>query len=275
MENLVTIIGGQPVTTSLKVAEVFGKLHKDVLRAIRNLESQIPAEVSQRNFAPSSYEQPQPNGGTKLCLMYHITRDGFTLLAMGFTGKAAMQFKLAYIEAFNAMEAQLRAGKLDLLASTIRMLDTLNRRIAAGEDIPPHILKYAWNMALCTRTRAVLPDPEDMEIRQVFSAFAPGERISKSDVYRAYCDKCSGGSHERPRLLAPGKAQRRSHRNQKRPRPLHHHQFVKGILTMIRPSDDWIRRENRRHICLYLRRAAEVLLWAAMIAVIIWGRNQA
>lgn len=80
----------------------------------------------------------------------------------------------------------------DLLSSTIRMLHALNMRIEAGENVPPHILKYAWNMALCTRTRAVLPVPEDVEIRQVFSAFAPGERIAKSDVYRAYCDKCSG-----------------------------------------------------------------------------------
>lgn len=39
---------------------------------------------------------------------------------------------------------------------------------------------------------------------------------------------------------------------------------------MIRPSDDWIRRENRRHLILNLKRAAEVLLWAAMIAIIIW-----
>ena len=43
---------------------------------------------------------------------------------------------------------------------------------------------------------------------------------------------------------------------------------------MLRPSDDWIRRETRRHFYLYLRRAAEVLLWAAMIAVIVW-RGQA
>lgn len=190
MENLVTIKDGQPVTTSLKVAEVFGKQHKDVLRAIRELD--VPKDFTERNFAPSEYTDPT---GRKLP-MFHITRDGFTLLAMGFTGRAAMQFKLAYIEAFNAMEAELRSGPpptIDLLASTIRMLDTLNRRIAAGDNVPPHVLKYAWSMAICTRNRAVLPHaPENLVIQQAFSAFSPGEPIAKSEVYRAYCEKCSG-----------------------------------------------------------------------------------
>ena len=189
MENLVTIIDGQPVTTSLKVAEVFGKQHRNVLQAIRDLEA--PADFAQLNFKRGTYldanQQERP--------MFHITRDGFTLLAMGFTGKAAMQFKLAYIEAFNAMEAELRAGRpnIDLLSSTIRMLDTLNRRIAAGIDVPPHVLKYAWSMALCTRNRTVLPAAsENLVIQQAFSAFSPGEPIAKSEVYRAYCEKCSG-----------------------------------------------------------------------------------
>ena len=106
LKNAVTVADGQPVTTSLKVAEVFGKQHKHVIEAIRKLE--IPKEVSEPNFRLSSYEQHQPNGGTKSCPMYQITRDGFTLLAMGFTGKKAMEFKIAYIQAFNAMEAELK-----------------------------------------------------------------------------------------------------------------------------------------------------------------------
>lgn len=194
MENLVTIIDGQPVTTSLKVAEVFGKKHCDVLRAIRNLEA--PEDFGRRNFALTARVWVNNLGKEVHDPFYHITRDGFTLLAMGFTGKAAMQFKIAYIKAFNAMEAELRSGTppaIDLLASTIRMLDTLNRRIAAGDNVPPHVLKYAWSMAICTRNRAVLPHaPENLVIQQAFSAFAHGERIAKSDVYRAYCEKCEG-----------------------------------------------------------------------------------
>jgi len=84
--------------------------------------------------------------------MYLITRDGFMLLAMGFTGKKAMQFKLAYIEAFNQMEQELKEGlagitvaaePANLLASTAEMLHSINLRIRRGENVPPHILKYA------------------------------------------------------------------------------------------------------------------------------------
>ena len=106
LENVVAISNGRPVTTSVKIAIVFGKAHRRVMQTIRELE--IPEEVRRHNFVLSSYEQQQPNGGTKRQPMYEVTRDGFTLLAMGFNGKKAMQFKLAYIQAFNAMEKELK-----------------------------------------------------------------------------------------------------------------------------------------------------------------------
>lgn len=99
--NLVAVTNGQVTTTSLKIAEVFEKQHKDVLKAIRELE--IPEEFNRRNFAPVEYIDAK---GEKRPAC-QITRDGFTLLAMGFTGSRAMQFKLAYIEAFNEMEKML------------------------------------------------------------------------------------------------------------------------------------------------------------------------
>lgn len=95
------LVAGRPVTTSLNVAEVFGKQHQHVLRAIREID--VPEDFAASNFGRGSYLDD--NGQARP--MYHITRDGFTLLAMGFTGKQAMQFKLAYIAAFNAMEAEL------------------------------------------------------------------------------------------------------------------------------------------------------------------------
>ena len=87
-------------TTSLDIAEKFGKMHKDVLKAIRNLE--CPEEFKRRNFAPLSQTV---RGGTQE--YYMISRDGFTLLAMGFTGKEAIQWKIKYIEAFNKMETTI------------------------------------------------------------------------------------------------------------------------------------------------------------------------
>ena len=94
---------GQPMATSLQVAEHFGKRHNDVLRAVRNLG--CSEDFSLRNFAQSTYlndrKQSQP--------MYYISRDGFAMLGMGFTGKEAIQWKEAYIAAFNAMEARLKS----------------------------------------------------------------------------------------------------------------------------------------------------------------------
>jgi len=103
---VVEIQDSQAITTSVEVARVFGKEHKHVLDAIRNLLSDLGAE-RQPNFRPTSITVPQPNGGTREVPAYHLTRDGFTLLAFGFTGKKAMAFKLAYIDAFNKMEAAL------------------------------------------------------------------------------------------------------------------------------------------------------------------------
>ena len=106
LTNAVVVSDGKVTTTSLKIAEVFGKLHKDVLKAIESL--QVPDGFRERNFSLSEYSSQNGLGKTINYKMYLITRDGFTLLAMGFTGFKAMQFKIAYIEAFNAMEAKLR-----------------------------------------------------------------------------------------------------------------------------------------------------------------------
>lgn len=105
---VVTLSNNRVVTTSKDVADCFNKHHRDVLRAIENLLADLP-EDHQRNFAQTLIERPNPSGGAPIkSPAYEITRDGFTLLAMGFTGKKALQFKLAYIDAFNQMEAKLR-----------------------------------------------------------------------------------------------------------------------------------------------------------------------
>ena len=91
--------------TSLDVAETFKKEHNHVLRDIRNLG--CSENFRQANFGQSSYTNTQ---GKKQPMIY-MTRDGFTLLVMGYTGEPAMGFKEAYIRQFNMMEKTLR-GKL-------------------------------------------------------------------------------------------------------------------------------------------------------------------
>ncbi|MFK1372473.1 Rha family transcriptional regulator [Pseudomonas aeruginosa] len=101
---LVELTDGQPTTTSLDVAAHFRKQHKTVLRAIANLE--CSPEFNQHNFAPIEYTDAAGRKYTQ----YRMTRDGFTFLCMGFTGKEAAKWKEAYINAFNQMEHALKHG---------------------------------------------------------------------------------------------------------------------------------------------------------------------
>lgn len=107
MNDLVIIDHGKSVTSSMKVAEVFGKEHRNVVRAIKSL--QVPDEWCALNFERTSIDILQPNGGIRKEKAYNISKDGFYFLCMGFTGIKATQFKLAFIEAFNRMEETLRA----------------------------------------------------------------------------------------------------------------------------------------------------------------------
>lgn len=105
--DLVVIENAQPMTTSLKVAEVFGKNHKDVLKAIQNLE--CSEDFIGRNFALNEYEV-KVGFGTRKAPMYFMTKDGFSFLVMGFTGSRAAEFKERYIAEFNRMEQELKKG---------------------------------------------------------------------------------------------------------------------------------------------------------------------
>lgn len=133
-ENLVSVNNGKIVTTSLQVAEVFNKLHRHVLRDIRNLECSSIFQES--NFGLSFYHSKLLNGGYKKQPMYYITRDGFTFLAMGFTGKIAARFKEAYINAFNEMENKLRGitVKEEEIITCLRSLcEDMDSRIKGNE----------------------------------------------------------------------------------------------------------------------------------------------
>lgn len=103
--SIVTVTRGNPITTSVVVAEKFGKRHADVLRAIENLD--CSDGFRQRNFALTSHEVIQPNGGTRELPAFEITRDGFSFLAMGFTGKEAAVWKEKFIAAFNLLASEI------------------------------------------------------------------------------------------------------------------------------------------------------------------------
>lgn len=98
----------QVLTNSLLVAEKFGKEHKHVLDAIRELIQGCAETSADPMFVETIYVNEQ---NRQEYPMFVMNRDGFTLLAMGFTGKKALKFKLDYIAAFNAMERSLKEIK--------------------------------------------------------------------------------------------------------------------------------------------------------------------
>ena len=97
------------IVSSLDVAETFNKEHKNVLRDIKELSSNL----SSTEFDKMFYEDTYKAGNGKKNPMYLMNKDGFTLLVMGYTGSKAMKFKLDYIKQFNAMREMLLNKSLE------------------------------------------------------------------------------------------------------------------------------------------------------------------
>lgn len=131
MENLVILKDRQAVTTSLQLAENFGKRHDHILRDLDELKEGLTQNWGDL-FNESTYVHPQNKQEYR---MIYMNRDGFTLLAMGFTGKKALQFKLAYINAFNEMEnyieqRQLPMSQEDIMIATLETQKELKKQIS-------------------------------------------------------------------------------------------------------------------------------------------------
>lgn len=105
IDDAVFIQDQQVKTTSLKVAEVFAKQHKDVLRKIESLD--CSPEFTSAHFCAHVQTIEIGNGATRESKYYEMTKDGFMFLVMGFTGAAAAKIKEAYINTFNQMAAML------------------------------------------------------------------------------------------------------------------------------------------------------------------------
>lgn len=126
--NLVIMKNQQAVTSSLQVSEGFEKQHGHIIRDIEQLEKDVSnfGEMFSVGNEPDSYGRDRK--------VYFMNRDGFTLLAMGFTGSKALQFKLKYISAFNEMEAHIKQ-QLDTsnLSPELQMFQGLFQAIANQE----------------------------------------------------------------------------------------------------------------------------------------------
>ncbi|HBP2969423.1 TPA: Rha family transcriptional regulator, partial [Pseudomonas aeruginosa] len=164
--------GGKPTTTSLDVAKHFRKRHDNVLRDIKNLE--CPEDFALLNFEECSRtganNRPEP--------YVRMTRDGFTLLCMGFTGKEAMHWKIAYINAFNKMEQVLIEqpeilSHNHLLQFAIKTLD-LMRDHTLGEPARPRTEQVVCNYLAVESLDAANPE----QIKQALN-FLQGQIIGE------------------------------------------------------------------------------------------------
>jgi Rha family phage regulatory protein len=142
--NLVAIRDNRATTTSLIVAEFFEKQHNHVMRDIRNLMEDLP-EGGLSNFAPSSYQNEQ----NKTQPMFEMSRDGFSLLAMGFTGKRALEWKVKFLKAFNQMEGSLSGSIVE--------------RVKSATDVFRHVYDLAKGISQCKGPAATAANVAAME----------------------------------------------------------------------------------------------------------------
>lgn len=139
---------GEPVASSRQIAENFEKRHDHVMRDIDAIKKDVP------NFGEMFFETTAPDSYGREQRAYLMNRDGFTLLAMGFTGKAALEWKLKYIAAFNEMEKKLaeqpKLTRSQLLATAL---------IAAHEELEEKD----------KRIELLTADTERMKPKEIFS----------------------------------------------------------------------------------------------------------
>lgn len=134
MNDLIELREDEAVTTSLRIAEHFGKQHKNVMQSIENLVAENSA--AKKMFNKGTYT----DGRGKKQPIYFMNRDGFSLLAMGFTGKKAIEWKIKYIEAFNAMEKVLMEKHTQAWLDS-RLKSKLTRK--AETDVLKKFVEYA------------------------------------------------------------------------------------------------------------------------------------
>lgn len=171
-QALVTSYNGVLVADSVQVAEQFGKKHKDVLEAVDKLAYEIAAQSAENSadyFIQDTYKDVRNRTQRK----YLLTRDGFSLLVMGFTGPAALHWKLLYIEAFNKMETALKMQKANeqLIADAAELI---------LKKVMPEIIKAVGSAT--AENKKQIPKKEPIEK-------VDGREINGRRVYSMYGNK--------------------------------------------------------------------------------------
>lgn len=138
MNDLVIMNNHQAVTTSLILAEAFNKNHRDVLEKI---SSKINSAENSAQYKKMFVEATYTDKSGKQNKMYYLNRDGFTFIAMGFTGRKADEFKLKYIDAFNKMEEQIKRTYVIQKQDSYMITDPVQRAKRWIEEQEEHQVK--------------------------------------------------------------------------------------------------------------------------------------
>lgn len=186
----VTLVDGQSCTTSNEVASHFGKQHLHVMERIRALLPDLPQE-HQSDFRLVEYTDAKGESRPA----YRLTRDGFTLLAMGFTGKKALAFKLAYIDAFNRMEAALHqpvdTQRMELAFSlaaeaAAQVHRTVFNAVMQGDADEWQHSRYLLNLNYDSQGRPTLPHAQPIATDQMVVSFSSlPQRIANGEIIGA------------------------------------------------------------------------------------------
>ncbi|MGE6717862.1 Rha family transcriptional regulator [Peribacillus frigoritolerans] len=129
MNQLVFITKGQAVTDSLRIAEVFGKDHNNVLKDIRKQIDYVGEEFGQVNFHQSSYINLQNKEMPK----FDLTEDAFTLVAMSYNTREAVQMKVKFIQEFKRIKEELTKPKV--LTDREQLIASMKLSLETAEEI--------------------------------------------------------------------------------------------------------------------------------------------
>lgn len=178
MSNIqLAVHDGRITTTSLTVAEHFGREHRDVMKAVRNLD--CSDEFAQRNFSQCTYRAG--NGRNEPAI--EMTRDGCMFLTMGFTGPEAARIKESFIAAFNSMEAELsaqvpRPGQVEAL-ETRRLRDQVDQ---LKDELLESQRRQIALLAAPKRTRKATIPVTQQDVEKILRLRAQG--LSGNDIAR-------------------------------------------------------------------------------------------
>ena len=196
--ELVEVRNQQVVTDSRKIAKVFGKRTDNVMRDIDNIKKDVP------NFEEMFFESEAPDSYGRMQRIYYLNRDGLSLLAMGFTGKKALEWKLKYIEAFNEMKkqqkTQLTTADLFLQnALLMKQMETKQQEQQKAIDRQQEILEKQQS-ELDTLNGVCTDETKRQKLNRLVRSYANTHGVQYADAWNLFKEMYNNAYHTNLKL---------------------------------------------------------------------------